>query len=131
MSDSFTDEPPKSNRRRFQFRLRTLMVVVTVFALIPCGYLGWEAKVVRERRLWLAHLQAEGYGPRIGDIVVYAGNGHGGPNNVRRWLGDKEVITIAIPATISEEDKETTLRLFPESNVLQTPAPPKQSAANP
>ena len=35
--------------RWFQFRLRTLLIGVTLFALIPCGYVGWQAKIVRER----------------------------------------------------------------------------------
>ena len=38
------DQPPP--RRRFQFRLRTLLIVVTVFAM-PLGYVEWEAKIVR------------------------------------------------------------------------------------
>ena len=33
-------------------------------------------------------MQEQGYKyPKIGDIVIHAGNGHGGPNIVRRWLG--------------------------------------------
>jgi hypothetical protein len=40
-------EPPK--RRRFQFRIRTMMIVVALLA-IPCGYVSWQAKIVRERR---------------------------------------------------------------------------------
>src|ERR1700747_2520005 len=35
-------------RRRFQFRLRTLLIVVTLLA-VPCAYVGWQAKIVRER----------------------------------------------------------------------------------
>ena len=42
-------DPPKRKRRWFQFRLRTLMIGVTLLA-IPCGYVGWQAKIVRERR---------------------------------------------------------------------------------
>jgi hypothetical protein len=41
------DQPP---RRRFQFRLRTLMVGVTLLA-VPCSYVGWQVRVVKERRL--------------------------------------------------------------------------------
>jgi hypothetical protein len=41
-------EPPK--RRRFQFRLRTLLIGVTLLA-VPLGYVGWQVKIVRERRL--------------------------------------------------------------------------------
>src|SRR5947209_6427236 len=33
---------------RFQFRLRTLMIAVTLLS-IPCAYLGWQAAIVRHR----------------------------------------------------------------------------------
>jgi hypothetical protein len=36
-------------RRRFQFRLRTLMIVVTLLA-VACAYVAWQSKIVRERR---------------------------------------------------------------------------------
>src|SRR5258708_4678300 len=36
-------------RRRFQFRLRTLMIVVTVVA-VACGYASHEVRIVKERR---------------------------------------------------------------------------------
>jgi hypothetical protein len=35
-------------RLRFQFRLRTLLIAVTLLA-VPLGYVGWQAKIVRER----------------------------------------------------------------------------------
>jgi hypothetical protein len=124
-------DPPK-RKRRFQFRLRTLMIGITVFCVVIGGYIGWQKKIVRERRSWLIRLQEQGYKyPKIGDIVIYAGNGHGGPNIVRRWLGDEAIIAVALPATISEEDRETTLRLFPESNVTQTPIAPERPATKP
>ncbi len=107
------------------------MIVVTLFALIPCGYVGWQAKIVRARRSWLAHLATQRYQARIGDRVIYAGNGHAEPNIVRCWLGDKAIFRISLPATTSEEDVETTLRLFPESNVTQTPIATEQSATKP
>ena len=43
------DQP--SPRRRFQFRLRTLMIVVTILA-VASAYATHEAKVVRERAKW-------------------------------------------------------------------------------
>jgi hypothetical protein len=44
--------------RRFQFRLRTLMVGVTLLA-VPLGYVGWQAKIVRERKAFYdAHAYA-------------------------------------------------------------------------
>jgi hypothetical protein len=44
------DQP--SPRRRFQFRLRTLLIGVTLVA-VPLGYVGWQAKIVREREEFL------------------------------------------------------------------------------
>jgi hypothetical protein len=38
---------------RFQFRLRTLMIVVALLAVL-CGYVGWQAKIVRAREAALA-----------------------------------------------------------------------------
>ena len=37
-----------SPRRRFQFRLRTLMIVVTLLALL-CAYVGWQESIIRNR----------------------------------------------------------------------------------
>ena len=49
--------PPKRKRRWFQFSLRSLMIVVMLLA-VPLGYVGWQAKIVRERKamarwIWL------------------------------------------------------------------------------
>ena len=41
-------DPSKLKHRRFQFRLRTLMIAVTLPA-VPMGYAGWQAKIVSER----------------------------------------------------------------------------------
>ena len=41
-------DPPRRKRRWFQFSLRTLMIGVTLLA-VPIGYVGWQAKIVRER----------------------------------------------------------------------------------
>jgi hypothetical protein len=43
--------------RRFQFRLRTLMIVVTLLA-VPLGYVGWQVKIVREWRAELSRVVA-------------------------------------------------------------------------
>jgi hypothetical protein len=34
-------EPPKRERRWFQFSLRTLLIVVTLLS-VPCAYVGWR-----------------------------------------------------------------------------------------
>ena len=41
------DQP--SPRRRFQFRLRTLFIVVMLVA-VACGYVAWQKKIVGDRK---------------------------------------------------------------------------------
>ena len=41
-------QPPPP--RRFQFRLRTLLIGVTLFCIVVGGYIGSQLKVIRERR---------------------------------------------------------------------------------
>ncbi len=43
---------PKPKRRWYQFRLRSLLIVVTLLT-VPLGYVGWQAKIVRERKALL------------------------------------------------------------------------------
>jgi hypothetical protein len=44
-------ETPK---RRFQFRLRSLMIGVALLAVVGGGYLEWQAKIARQRAFALA-----------------------------------------------------------------------------
>ena len=37
-------------RRWFQFRLRTMLIVVTVLR-VPLAYVGWQAKIVSHTRI--------------------------------------------------------------------------------
>jgi hypothetical protein len=60
--------PPKGKRRWFQFRLRSLLIGVTL-AAIPCGYVGWQAKIVRDRK---AFLQTRNYLPGDSSLDVAA-----------------------------------------------------------
>ena len=45
-------DPPKRKRRWFQFSLRSLMIGVTLLAVV-CGYFGCRAKIIRH---WTALL---------------------------------------------------------------------------
>ena len=69
-------EPPKRKRRWFQFSLRTLMIVVTLLA-IPGGYVGWQAKIVRDRN---AMLEAGRDGPVV-DSTLDNGKDGADPHN--------------------------------------------------
>jgi hypothetical protein len=109
-------EPPKRKRRRFQFRLRTLMIVVTLLAGV-CGYVAHEAKIVRDRNAWLrTHSQKSasgfGYGPSTkGDRAQR-------PGLIRQWLGDEEKRAIyAVDHTPS--GLATAAELFPEATIFE------------
>jgi hypothetical protein len=83
-------------RPRFQFRLRTLMIAVTLLA-VPLGYVGWQARIVREREAWVdSH-------PHIDDKW----NVTAGIPWVRRWFGDRAYAVVAFG--------ESPAALFPEA----------------
>ena len=114
--DPSKSDPPERKRRRFQFSLRTLIIVIT---LLVCGYVAWQAKIVRERQTWQARWSENEFGSQNRDRLVSWGDSSQSPNFVRRWLGDSAKDIIVLPPTVSDEDKQTTLRLFPESLVVQ------------
>lgn len=109
--------------RAFRFRLRTLFVVLTVFA----AWFGWQVKTVRDRAAVRQDLVSRG-------AHFYASGRlmHGGPiqDSVRRgarsarlsWLrrslGDEIVADILLPGEPAADDLATIDRYFPESRVL-------------
>jgi hypothetical protein len=106
------DQP--SPRRRFQFRLRTLLIVVTLLS-VPCAYIGRQARVVAERRAWLAAhpiSQRDQLWDSL-DCLITLGDQTEYPSLVRRWIGD-EAIRILF---VGQSDAETAEALFPEAAV--------------
>jgi hypothetical protein len=106
-------------RRRFQFRLRTLMIGVMLFALIPCGYVGWQAKIVRERKAWVARqpfLLRTDQPKNIKELAE--GDPTQSPSRVRLWLGDESVEFIVIPNSSTAKELKLAASLFPEAVVL-------------
>jgi hypothetical protein len=120
-------DPPKRRRFQFQFRLRTLMIVVALLA-IPCAYVGWQAKFVRERKAMAGRIEALAGdviklpnipGRQVTPIIIY--------NRrlldaicptipfIRRWLGDFEVVGLNLNPSISKVEVELAKALFPEA----------------
>jgi hypothetical protein len=125
-------EPPK-RRRWFQFSLRTLTIGVTLFALIPCGYVGQQVKIVRERDATRLDLKDHGWGT--------AGDPKPLPF-IRRWLGDEGYSMIIAPRETSSDRITRVKAVFPESTVSKYDSPnldlygwpkpwPPQSATKP
>jgi hypothetical protein len=97
-------------RRRFQFRLRTLMIGVTVLA-VACWYVGWQAKIVRDRKSELNRAVI------IRLIGIDGGDQAEAIPWVRRLLGDVSVNSISMPPDTTTEELDRLRALFPESTV--------------
>jgi hypothetical protein len=116
------DQP--SPRRRFQFRLRTLLILVTALAL-PCAVVGWELNFIRQRQAALVWLK-EGAGWAI-TTAEYQQLPDQAPHNPsgpameipawRRWLGDEPIAAIGFERRIPKADRERVRRLFPEAEI--------------
>jgi hypothetical protein len=111
------DQP--SPRRRFQFRLRTLMIGVMLLA-IPLGYVGWQARIVRERHEATAKYHRWSALP----IHNYQGNPfetwEPRPNAPwpLRWLCEEGIAAMEVPSSASAEEFAYLKRLFPEAKVF-------------
>jgi hypothetical protein len=137
-------DPPKRKRRWFQFSLRTLLIVVTVLAVV-CAYVGWQAKIVREREAMLIRLH--GFG---GDFITSAkiqnlidsGWWRSEPSDwrsdlnddqhhtvpwIRRWLGDQPIIAMWVPRSIERNAAEEIMGAFPEARISRAKFPLQES----
>jgi hypothetical protein len=115
--NSPTAEPPNHPRRRFQFRLRTLLIGVTLLFL-AISYVGWQAWTVVGRMAVLKQLDALGahYSAiRGGDLPA----GMRGPNWIRRILGDVAVVEIDFHE--STWSPEALKARFPEADCHVVP----------
>jgi hypothetical protein len=117
-SEPSTAEPPKRKRRWFQFSLRTLMIGVALLA-VPLSYVGWEAKVVRERAAFLDHLEKSG--AFISDSGGLERDLSQRPSWLRILIGDKDVGYIWLP---DESELKRVKELFPEAFITAGGMPP-------
>ncbi len=120
-------EPPKRKRRWFQFHLRTLLIVVTLLAA-PLGYVGWQAKIVRERHDLLKRLVGMGglsinaeQAERLSGSGLAAQEIAHRPATqvpwIRRLLGDETIAFLVLPSRLNGPDVEEIIDAFPEAAV--------------
>jgi hypothetical protein len=114
-------------------------LVVTLLA-VPCGYVGWQTKIVRERKELLRFVVDGGGGyvmirdkehqfigplPKPADqIPKYVDPSieqrpDERPSAFRLWLGDEAIGSILVAANVGESDLNRLKVNFPEAAVIQ------------
>jgi hypothetical protein len=126
---------------RIRFRLRTVLLLVTLPA-IPCAWIGPGRKIVRDRAALIERVEAAGgtvsggveewFDPRfmktppksqsawdyIPEIVIDPGTPPFGEiSKVRRWLGDRSIISIRIPGDFPDDEEKRIHDLFPHTTI--------------
>ncbi len=128
---------------RFQFRLRTLMIVVTLLA-VPLGYVGWQEKIVRQRKAMLNEIKGTGGGyttseytlQEVEEVRAWAlirdrehwfherlispGQSRNAPSPLRIVLGDERVSEIDLPETFPSDQVNEAKELFGEAIIWQS-----------
>jgi hypothetical protein len=108
----------QSPRRWFRYSLRTMFVVVTVFAL----WLGWELKFIRDRKAMQTWLKENGGSVMsVDEGYQIAGHWGGGfvPPSIpwwRRMLGDEPIPSVGLPRE-EPKYKDRCSLLFPEAEI--------------
>jgi hypothetical protein len=114
---------------RFQFRLRTLMIAVTLLA-VACAYVGWQLEIVRQRADVLnwqqerAPLKNVAYGtPGYDSEQDARGRWSVAINDpdlpwLRRLLGDHWIVTAIHPTAATDDEIERVRKAFPEAQLI-------------
>jgi hypothetical protein len=122
-----------SPRRRFQFRLRTLMIVVTLLCAALGLYVGWQRTIVRDRSRMMSAITMGGLnGYRAGFVQMWDVSVNGAEPHIpwtRQRLGDRPVYLIGLPVEASIEYRKQVQAMFPEAEIEAITA--DSSARNP
>jgi hypothetical protein len=113
--------PSERKRRRFQFRLRTLMITVTLLA-VPMSYVGWQAKIVRERKDLLHRVVDSGGGYRVyvpeeGAYWSIGGEPVVEPPFLRALFGDETILGIWVRGPLDDTQRLEFKRVFSDIEI--------------
>jgi hypothetical protein len=109
------------SRRRFQFRLRTLLIGVTLFCGVAGGYVVHERNIVRERLALRDQLRGlpgsdpRGIRGRIERINPDEGRFH--IPWIRAQFGDVPYCTVRLPLDTPKEVRKYVRSVYPEALV--------------
>jgi hypothetical protein len=104
---------PKRKRSRFQFRLRTLLIAL--LALVICGYIGWQEKIVVQRQAMVRHITLDDKGFCLFGVVPPEKE----LNWIRRFLGDQRSDQVLLPPETSKEERDRIRTVLPEASFQQ------------
>ena len=126
-------DPPIRKRRWYQFSLRTLMIVVTMFCVMIGGYVGRQAKLVRER-----HDAVEAYQV----FVEYSASVNERPGGQTvttrvpkapwplRWFGELGYSAIVVQErTCDDKEVKHLESIFPEATIVSRSSVDAKSTA--
>ncbi len=85
-----------------------MLIGVTLLA-VPCAFVGWQAKIVSERKAMLKDFMAHGG-------VCTASEPQRAPL-IRRLVSDEWIAAIALPNALGNEYKMKVKAVFPEAQV--------------
>lgn len=116
-------------RRPIRFSLRTLLVLMTLLGSV-CGYVGWQWRIVQERRALAARnweqlersTRSAGDSDQEGMEAMYVQVLRGIERNpdinwLRSMLGDQWQPWIIMPVGTTPDEVARAKRLFPESHI--------------
>jgi hypothetical protein len=127
--ESQTAEPPKRKRRWFQFSLRTLMIVITLFCVLAGGYVIRLHSIIGERRAeldrlialeskgelsWLGHGDDSSIPPDLDSEPFEQAS----RSPLRRFLGDEAVGVICFVKRPTDDEVQRLARIFPEAFII-------------
>jgi len=127
-AESINSPPPKRKRRRLQFRLRTLMIAVTLLC-ISCGYVVRRAQTLkRERDQSVSEYRANVYAS-----LAKLENGHWVPDRRKApwplsWFEDG-ITRIQLPEDAPEGSLERMRESFPEATITKRGDPQPTATA--
>src|ERR1041385_1611090 len=97
---------------KLQFRLRTLMIAVTLLA-VPLGYIGWQGKIVRGRKAMREHIKL------VDDGECWpVRHATGSVPWIRQLLGDEEVVYFELPDTIDPNERRRIKEILTEATLV-------------
>jgi hypothetical protein len=98
-----------------QFSLRTLFIVVTLFAI----WLGWQLQRIKARKDAIERIESNGGIVQVGPSFTFTNQPPPEISWFRVLLGDQAVTTIGMPDQFSTRERERICSQFPEATCYE------------